>query len=209
MLKREGIQFQICKNTVVKCSVVERAHRTIGDKLYKYFTYENTYRFIDVLQHFVQGYNATVHSTTGMPPAGVTDSNILTIWQRMNEKQGKIPIAQPKFCVGQHVHISKEKIKFPKGGEQNYTTEVFRIIKIIRRTPRPMYELENLNQKVIDGQFFNEELTPVRITKRTTFQIDKILATRVRRGFREFLVRWKGYGPVFDSWINAASVNNV
>jgi len=82
----------------------------------------------------------------------------------MNEKRSKIPITQPRFRVGQNVRISKEKIKFAKGGEQNYTTEVFRIIKVIRRTPRPVYELEDFNQKVIDGQFFNEELTPVRIT---------------------------------------------
>ena len=127
----------------------------------------------------------------------------------MNEKRGRIPIAQPKFRVGQHVCISEEKMKFAKGGEQNNTTEVFRIIKVIRRTPRPAYELEDLNQKVIDGQFFNEELTPVRKTKRTTFQIDKILATRVRRGILEYLVRWKGYGPLFDSWINAARVKNI
>jgi len=100
-------------------------------------------------------------------------------------------------------------MKFAKHGGQNYTTEVFRIIKVIRTTPRPVYELEDLNQKIIDGQFFNEELTSVRITKRNTFQIDKILATRVRRGIRECLVRWKGYGPDFDSWINAASVKNI
>jgi len=188
---------------------VERAHRTIRDKLYKYFTYKNTYRFIDVLPAFVRGYNATVHSTTGMPPARVTDSDILTIWKRVNKKQDKIPIAKPRFRVGQHVRISKEKMKFAKGGEQNYSTEVFRVIKVIRRTPRPVYELEDLNHKVIDGQFINEELIPVQITKRTTFKIDKILATRVRRGIREHLVRWRGYGPDFDSWINAASVKNI
>ena len=55
MLKHEGIQFQTCKNPDVKCSVVERAHRTIRDKLYKYFTYKNTFRFIDVLPAFVRG----------------------------------------------------------------------------------------------------------------------------------------------------------
>ena len=48
-LKREGIQFEVFKNPDVKCSVVERAHRTILDRLYKYFTYKNTYRYIDVL----------------------------------------------------------------------------------------------------------------------------------------------------------------
>jgi hypothetical protein len=96
-----------------------------------------------------------------MPPARVTDSDILTIWKRINKKQGKSPIAKPIFRVGQHVRISKEKMKFAKGGEQDYSTEVFRIIKVIRRTPRPVYELEDLNQNVIDGQFFKEELTPV------------------------------------------------
>ena len=49
----------------------------------------------------------------------------------------------------------------------------------------------------------------MRISKRTKFQIDKILSTRVRRGIQEYLVRWKGYGPDFDSWINATSVKNI
>jgi hypothetical protein len=87
------------------------------------------------------------------------------------------------------VRISKKKMKFAKGVEQNYTKKVFRIIKVIRGTPRPVYELEDLNYKVIDGELYNEELTPVRITKRTAFKIDKILDTRVRRGIREYLVR--------------------
>jgi hypothetical protein len=72
-----------------------------------------------------------------------------------------------------------------------------------------VYELEDLNRKVINGQFYNEKLRPVRITKHTTFKFDKILSTRVRHGIREYLVRWKGYGPDFDSWINAASVKNI
>ena len=107
------------------------------------------------------------------------------------------------------MRISKEKMKFGKGGEQNCTTEIFRIIKVIRRTPRPVYELEDLNGEVIEGQFYGEELTPVRISKHTKFQIDKILWMRVRRGIREYLVRWIAYGPDFDSWINVTSVKNI
>jgi len=38
LLKREGIQFQVCKNPDIKCSIVERAHRTIRVTLYKFFT---------------------------------------------------------------------------------------------------------------------------------------------------------------------------
>ena len=49
MLKREGIEFSLCSNSDVKCSIIDPAHRTIRDKLYMYFTYKNTYRYIDVL----------------------------------------------------------------------------------------------------------------------------------------------------------------
>jgi hypothetical protein len=77
----------------------------------------------------------------------------------MNKRQSRIRTAKAKLRVGQHVRISKEKMKFAKGGEQNYTTEIFRIVKVIHRTPRPMYELEYLNGKLIEGQFYGEELS--------------------------------------------------
>jgi len=35
MLRDEGLQFQLCENHNVKCEVVERALRTIRDRLYK------------------------------------------------------------------------------------------------------------------------------------------------------------------------------
>jgi hypothetical protein len=35
--------------------------------------------------------------------------------------------------------------------------------------PRPVYELEDLRGQQIDVQFYTEDLTPVRITKQTTY----------------------------------------
>ena len=55
MLTREELEFSVCRNPDLKCSVIERPHRTIRDKMYKYFTYKNTHRYIDVLQDFVTG----------------------------------------------------------------------------------------------------------------------------------------------------------
>jgi dTDP-glucose pyrophosphorylase len=98
-----------------------------------------------------------------------------------------------KYSVGQLVRISQEKARFAKSAEHNYSMEVFRIIKVIPRSPRPVYELEDLNNRIINGQFYHEELTPVRITKSSTFKIDKILGKRVRRGLLYYLVRWKDY----------------
>ena len=152
MLRDEGIEFQVCRNPDVKCAVVERAQRTIRDRLYKYLTYKNTFRYIDVLPKFVRAYD-TVHSTTGMAPSRVTESDVLAIWKRMNRRRRRIRVAKVKFSVEQHVRISKEKMKFAKGGEQTFPTEIFRITKVIERRPRPVYELEDLNKSPIQGQF--------------------------------------------------------
>jgi hypothetical protein len=91
----------------------------------------------------------------------------------MKDKSSTIRTAKPKFRVGQHVGISKEKLRFAKEGEQNYITEIFKIKNVICRTPRPVYELEDLNNSLIEGQFYGEELTPVRISESTEYKIDK------------------------------------
>ena len=83
MLQEEGIQFQVCRKPDLKCAVVERVHPTIGDRIYKYFTWRNTYRYIDVLPKIVKAYNDTVHSTTVMAFSRITDSDVLAIWKSM------------------------------------------------------------------------------------------------------------------------------
>jgi len=117
----------------------------------------------------------------------------------MNKKT-RIPFAQPKFRVGNtYASVKKDEI-FQGRGAKLHDRDIPNYK--LRKTPRPVYELEDLN-KVIDGQFYEQEITPVRITKRTTFRTDKILRTRVKRGIKEYLVRWKGYNQDFDSWIPA------
>ena len=89
MLKREGIQFHGYRNHGVKCAVVERAHQTLRNRLYRYFAYKNTYRFVNMIQQFVKAYN-TVHTADGMAPAAVTDKHVLEIWTRMNDRRSHV-----------------------------------------------------------------------------------------------------------------------
>ena len=48
--------------------VIERFNRTLKNKMYKYFTANNTYKYVDVLPDFIKEYNNHKHSTIKMTP---------------------------------------------------------------------------------------------------------------------------------------------
>jgi len=100
-------------------------------------------------------------------------------------------------------------MKFAKGAEQNFSTEIFRNREGDREAAAPLHELKDLNDTPIDGQFYQEELTPVRVTRRTVYKIDKLLDKRIRHGSLEYLVRWRVFSKDFDSWIPASGVKDV
>jgi len=142
-----------------------------------------------------------------MAPGSVSDTDVLTIWNKMQGKAYRTRrLSKLKFRVGQHVRISKEKVKFAKGGEQNYTTEIFKVRKVVHRTPVPCS-----NSRICEAErsILQRKIGSVRITKQTTYNIDKILDKRVRRGILEYLVRWRGYSAGFDSWVPASDIQSV
>ena len=78
IFKSAGIQHFYAYSEV-KASASERAIKTTKTKIYRYFTYKQSYRYIDRLQDFAEGYNQTVHSTIDMPPEDVTQNNEETV----------------------------------------------------------------------------------------------------------------------------------
>jgi len=120
--------------------------------------------------------------------------------------QRSVRVAKATCRLEQLVRISKEKMRFAKAGEQNFSTAIFKVAEVLNRRPRAVNELADLNATPMDDQFYRVELTPVRITDRTTY---KILDKRVRRGIPEYLVRKRRYRHEFDSWVPEASVKNI
>jgi transposase InsO family protein len=62
VFKEAGIKHFYAQNEV-KASVAERVIKTIKTKIYIYFTFKQSYRYIDKLQSFAGGYNHTNHGT--------------------------------------------------------------------------------------------------------------------------------------------------
>jgi hypothetical protein len=176
--------------------------------MYRYFTKNNTYGYFDALDKLVRGYSS-IHYTIGMPPNKVNPSNIYAVWQRVNSLRTSIPRGQVKFRLGDLVRITKEKVKFAKGYEQTFSTEILQTVKVTHRMPQPVYELRDLKGRPIEGQFYNYELVRVTVSPETEFQIDKIVRTRKKGGIKQHLFKWKGYDETFNSWVNSSDIKKI
>ena len=135
--------------------------------------------------------NNTVHRTIKMKPIGVTGDSFAKYNEYFNKKG-------PKFKVGDHVRISKDKNIFAKGYVPNWSEEVF-IVKKIKNTVRWTYNISDLNGEQIIGIFYEKELQK---TNQKEFRIKKVL----KRKGDQLYVKWKGYDNLFNSWINKKDI---
>ena len=64
LFKQYGIHFFTSEDPQIKCAVVERFNRTLKGRIWKYFTKSRVYRYINVLDDIVKGYNNSIHRTS-------------------------------------------------------------------------------------------------------------------------------------------------
>ena len=138
--KRQGVNFHTTRNRDIKDAIIERFNKSLKARMYKYFTKNNTYRYLDVINKLLTGYNKSVHSTMGVPPSKINTSNIYSVWKRMNSLWAKIPQLCVKYEVGDLVRITKEKVKFAKGYEQTFSRDIFRLSRSLYH-PKPILKL--------------------------------------------------------------------
>ena len=178
-----------------KSSIVERWIRTIKEKMWKYFTDNNTYTYIDVLPDLLEDYNNTVHSSIKMTPIEASKKeNEFNVWKNLYPNRYKKNNIAPKFSVGDEVRIIKKKKVFEKGYTTRWTEEIF-TIREIRETNPITYKLEDLNGEEIKGTFYEPELQK---TEQQIFRIENIIKKKKGKSF----VKWKGYSDKFNSWVN-------
>ena len=125
-----------------------------------------------------------------------------SFWARI--AQGRV-----KFKLGEIVRTTKEKVKFAKWYEQTFSTEISRVAKVIQLMPQPVYELIDLQDRLIEGQFYNYELVKFTVSPHTEFEIDKIVHTSNRDGIKHQFVKWIVYNETFNSWVNATDFKKI
>ena len=102
-----------------------------------------------------------------------------------------------KFEVGDRVRIALSKAKFDKGYIQNWSNEVFVISKIVLDQP-VVCKVKDDHGEDIDGSFYSQELMK---TKMDTFFVEKVLKTKIGKGLKMSLVKWKGYNKPSERYV--------
>ena len=138
IFKKNNIQFRVARNPDIKTATVERLNRTLRERIWRYFTHQNTKRYVDVVQQIIYAYNHTLHTGTKMKLSEVNLYNAVKArenLQRRGRTNGRKRAfgATAKFKVGDFVRISRTKNTFERGYEKNFSEEVFKIQRVSRR----------------------------------------------------------------------------
>jgi len=198
MLRDCNVTFYTSENEDIKAAVVERFNRTIKSKMWRYFTYAHTRRYVDVLDDLVNSYNNTDHRSIGMKPSEVNSSNEQQVRERLYPLKPKN--LKWKFELNDSVRISMQRQPFQKGYMGNWSEELFTISKRYPTDP-VTYGVQDLAGEDIKGRFYEYELQ--KVTKSDdVYIVEKIIKTRKRAGKIEYFVKWRSYPDKFNSWVD-------
>jgi hypothetical protein len=206
-LSDEQIAHYSPKNEV-KCGLIERWNRTLKTRLWRLFTKQQSYRYIEQLPKIVASINNSINRATGCKPSSVTYSNAQQVWTRLYGPPPRAQAVRFKYPVGTKVRITKYKrMVFDKGYVPNWTREIFVVDEQVARD-QPTYRLNDLNSKKIAGVFYENELLRV-VQKDDVYKVEAVLRTRIKHGVKQAFVKWLGYDPSFNSWVKFSDIQNL
>ena len=183
----------------LKSVIIERFNRSLRELMMKSFVKSNNTVWYNILPGLIKTYNNQYlrdlynwvnnryHLTIKMKPIEKHIKNNFYTYDKTN----KIP----KFKVNDLVRISLKRRKlFDKpSGNIKWSEELFQIYKI-NRSNVITYQLKDMNDEIIKGQFYEKQL---QLSKNTTgeYNIEKILKTKGN----QIYIKWRGYSNNFKS----------
>lgn len=203
MYRQSRIQKNVAQNPDVKAAIAERGIRTLKGRLYKFETFAETGRWIDVLPKIVNAINNTRCRTTGMRPVDVNQDNARELYDKLYGPSSGT--ATLRYDVGDKVRIAKQKKIFEKSYLPNFTQDVFEVTGVHDRRPG-MYTLKDKDDEPVIGRFYGPELSKVRYNRDDKLIVQKVVDTRTRRGVPEYFVKWRGKPAAHNTWITEADL---
>jgi hypothetical protein len=181
-----------------KCSLIERAQKTLKGIMYRRFTATGSHVWWNVIDKLVENYNNSFHRSIQMAPNEVNSSNEARVRATLYPSLPRAKKA--KYEVGQTVRITRKRTAFQRGFHHQWSYEIFKIAAVKDTKPKT-YELVDFNSEVIKGSFYEQEIQPVDKSS-NIYSVERIVRKRRYQGGVQYLVKYLGYPSTFNSWVN-------
>ena len=209
-LRSKNIQQFSTLGSETKAAIVERFHRTILERLYRYFSLVGKKRYIEVLQKLVDSYNQTPHRTLGfVAPNAVSDDNKEDIKKALYGTH-KVTYAfrrlsKEEFVVDQFVRLSLLKKNFEKGFLQGWSSEVYRVLTVeATEDGSRLYIVKDLKDEPVKGRFYPWQLQSVDYTEEELVHVQELARKKGK-----VLVHYVGWDKKFDEWMTLTKLKKL
>lgn len=206
LLQKNGINHYSVTSQF-KAAVVERFNRTLRQKLARYFTSRGNKKWIDILPTLIDTYNKTPHrGIFNMRPIDITSETEHELWQRQQQQREQTTKTSETKAIpiNNFVRISKiTNSPFVKNFNENWSDEVFRVVAVNKKSKPYMYVIEDMKGELIEGKFYKEELQDIGSKSPSIARIEKVIATKGKGVYKQYLVKWYGYDSKHNSWVKA------
>ncbi len=172
----------------IKGSHAERKILDVKRMIMRYLHFNNSRRYVHILDAVERNLNGRIHRIIGMAPSDVNPLNETKVFEKSIRTIG----TRVKFKIGDHVRISRIKGRWDKAHRGSWSREIYSIYKTDKNVVRG-YHLKDLEEEKISGKFFAEELQ--RVTLPDFFEIEDIIETKKVGKVTKYLVTFKGYPP--------------
>jgi hypothetical protein len=155
--KEHDIEIKYAKNEQ-KAQLAERKIRDLRSRLEKYFFYNKTTRWVDVIDNLVSDLNNSVNRNLKMKPADITTPQLerAAFINLYGKKLGhQAPIS--KFEINKRYRISHLKNNFAKGWSQSFTNSLYTLVKTVPKEGLNLHVL-NAHDGNLRGTFYDKEL---------------------------------------------------
>lgn len=107
------------------------------------------------------------------------------------------------------VRLSHLKYIFRRGYNQQFTGEIFKVVKRFHLQGIPLYKVKDFNDEIIEGDFYENDLQKVHKEEDSLWLVEKFIKKRKRKGETEWFVKFQSWPDKFNQWVKESDVVDV
>ena len=179
--EENNIILDLFKSDSHKLGIINRWHRTIKEKLVKYFDSFDTVRWIDIIDKIVYNYNHTKNRGIGYKPVEVNDFIENMIRQKKKLEGENIRENETEYKVGQYVRELNDKNIFDDKMKSKYSNEIYEITKvnnnslIIKNDKNDLFKIKKDEVKIVNKPTENNIKLKEKIIANREYKQEKVL----------------------------------